>query len=412
MRQPSERDITPDPGMEVPGGYVKEHFKAIHDPCKVRAAVFDDGNIRVALVGLDALIVPRYVVLVARKAIHQQGGIPPESILIGASHNYSAGPIAMVRPGQFDGASALVRHLAYDVSSDANAACVQCVQQEIVTAVCPAHSCRVGARCGFGFGKEDKVSFNRRLRMKNGVTYSHPGQGNLDIIGYAGPIDPQVGVIGAWDNDGRPLGCIVNFACHAATNPPGFSANWIYHMEKPFAACWIVTCPWSSSRAAGAISPRSITSVRINFPPTGGAVFPSGVVPDLPVTLQNPAVVALRTRTKNMGKLYDATGALAAARRWLVPHAKSGIGALAKGLLARAEHVPELRICLPHLGWPTEDKLEDTEWDAAVADLRYVPGIVVGISVMAHFSRKPFPHAGIEPFAARLLELLAPPRRW
>ena len=228
----AERDITPDPGMEVPGGYVKEHFREIHDPCKVRVVVFDDGRTRVALVGLDALIVPRYVVLAARRIIQERCGIRPDSVLIGASHNHSAGPIGMVQPGQFDNASALVKRLAYEVSSAANPGYVERVQEEIVTAVCHADSCRVEARCGFGVGNEGKVSFNRRLRMKNGLTYSHPGQGNPDIIGYAGPIDPQVGVVGAWDPGGRLLGCIVNFACHATTNPQAFSANWIYYMEK------------------------------------------------------------------------------------------------------------------------------------------------------------------------------------
>ena len=228
----AERDITPDPGMEVPGGYVKEHFREIHDPCKVRAVVFDDGRTRVALVGLDALIVPRHLVLAARRGIHEQCGILPDSVLIGASHDHSAGPIGMVQPGQFDGASALVKRLAYDVSSAADAGYLERVLEEIVTAVCHADSCRTEANCGFGVGNESHVSFNRRLRMKNGLTYSHPGQGNPDVVGYAGPIDPQVGVVGAWDPSGRLLGCIVNFACHATTNPPGFSANWIYYMEK------------------------------------------------------------------------------------------------------------------------------------------------------------------------------------
>jgi len=228
----AERDITPDPGMEVPGSYVKEREWAIHDPCKVRAVVFDDGRSRVALVGLDALIVPRYVVLAARRTIHERCGILPDAVLIGASHNHSAGPVGMVQPGQFDDASALVKRLAYEVSSNADAGYVERVREEIVTAVCHANSCRVEARCGFGVGNEGKVSFNRRLRMKNGLTYTHPGQGNPDIVGYAGPIDPQVGVVGAWDKGGRLLGCIVNFACHATTSPGGFSANWIYYMEK------------------------------------------------------------------------------------------------------------------------------------------------------------------------------------
>jgi neutral ceramidase len=67
------------------------------------------------------------------------------------------------------------------------------------------------------------------------LTYTHPGQGNPDIVSYAGPIDPQVGVIGAWDPAGRFLGCIVNYTCHATTNPGNgndASANWVYYMER------------------------------------------------------------------------------------------------------------------------------------------------------------------------------------
>src|SRR4051812_8842809 len=81
----AEADITPKVGMEEPGGYGKVFHKSVHDPCKVRAAVFDDGQKRVALVGLDALMVPRHLVLAVRKDIQAKCGIEPNAVLIGAS---------------------------------------------------------------------------------------------------------------------------------------------------------------------------------------------------------------------------------------------------------------------------------------------------------------------------------------
>lgn len=228
----AERDISPAIGMEQPGGYGKAYHRSFHDPCKARAVVFDDGKSRVAVVGIDALFIRRQTVQAVRNAIQKRCGIEPASILISASHAHSAGPIGYFLPGEFDDASPLIKSLVYEHTVCGNPEYLAKVEQGITEAVAEADAKRTPARCGVGFGLEDKVAFNRRFRMKEGFTMTHPGQGNPAIIEPAGPTDPQVGVLGAWSEKGEFLGCVVNFACHGTTGPGGISADYICYVEK------------------------------------------------------------------------------------------------------------------------------------------------------------------------------------
>lgn len=228
----AERDITPDLGMEAPGGYGKAYHKKLHDPCKVRAAVFDDGTSVVALVGVDTLAIHRVTVQAARKVITAKTGIPESAILMGASHSHAAGPASMILPKEYDHASDEVRTLAYEKSSCADPKYLEKLEAALADAVIAAHAARIPVSAGIGRGKAEGVAFNRRFKMRNGSTFTHPGQGNPDIVEPAGPTDSEVGVIGAWDADGKLLGCVVNFACHATTGPGGISADYIYYVEK------------------------------------------------------------------------------------------------------------------------------------------------------------------------------------
>ena len=137
-------------------------------------------------------------------------------------------------PGEFDHASPLVQRLAYEESTCVDPKYLARVEQALIDAVCEADDRRVEARAGVGKGLEPTVAFNRRFLMQDGRTVTHPGLGNPDIVEPAGPVDPEVGVIGAWDakDPNRLLGCVVNFACHATTSPGGISANYIHYLEK------------------------------------------------------------------------------------------------------------------------------------------------------------------------------------
>jgi len=228
----AERDITPDRPGDRPEGVGYNRMDTVHDPCKVRAVVVDDGRARVALVGCDLESLFRSVVQDARREIEAACGIPKANVLVSASHSHGAGFASIVEPGLFDHASDYVRHLAYDLSSCPSPDYVARVREQIVAVVVAADAARVDAVCCVGSGTEGSVTFNRRFRMKNGRTWTHPGKGNPDILGPAGSVDPEVGVVGAWDLAGRFLGCVVNFACHGTTRPGGISADWVYYLEQ------------------------------------------------------------------------------------------------------------------------------------------------------------------------------------
>ena len=101
----AERDITPGIGSERPGGYAKAFHTRFHDPCKVRAALFEDDARKLVIVSVDALFVPRAVVSNARAEIEKLTRIPGAAVMIAATHSHSSGPVGMVQPGQFDTAS-------------------------------------------------------------------------------------------------------------------------------------------------------------------------------------------------------------------------------------------------------------------------------------------------------------------
>src|SRR5204863_6527816 len=138
--------------MEEPGGYGKVYHRKFHDPCKVRAVVFDDGKQRVALVGIDLLFITRHFTKAARAEIEKRCGIKAENILLGASHSHSSGPIGMSEPGDFENASALVKDLYSNKSTVSDPGYTQLLKKQIVEAVVAADAARVDAKAAMGCG--------------------------------------------------------------------------------------------------------------------------------------------------------------------------------------------------------------------------------------------------------------------
>lgn len=86
-------------------------------------------------------------------------------------------------------------------------------------------------RVGAGVGHEDRISENRRIRMKDGSevdmrrAYSMPRD---EDVASVGPIDPQIGLLRLDREDGSTMAVVYQFACHPIMNPPskGNSADF------------------------------------------------------------------------------------------------------------------------------------------------------------------------------------------
>lgn len=207
-------DITPPIGAEMPGSFSRRLNVGVHDPLHAKALVVDDGESRVALVGVDCLSLKHSVVARARELATEWCGFGP-AIMACASHTHSGGPSTG------------------PLGSEADAEYLRFLSQRIAQAVTLADRAKVPARLGIASGHEDTVAFNRRFWMKDGRQATHPGKGNPDIVRVAGPIDPEVGVLGVWDLAGNYLGCLVNYTNHC-TIMGGLevSADYPYYLDS------------------------------------------------------------------------------------------------------------------------------------------------------------------------------------
>ena len=105
----AERDITPEIGMEQPGGYGKAYhrrFTTRARPGRPSSTTARSGWRSSASTPCSSAGRPSSP---SARRSRRRPASEPESILIGASHSHSSGPIGYYMPGEFDDASPLVR---------------------------------------------------------------------------------------------------------------------------------------------------------------------------------------------------------------------------------------------------------------------------------------------------------------
>lgn len=217
-------NITPSLGGDVIGGFVPFPATHIHDELHARCLVLDDGRTELALVVCDVLGIDSRLSTEARKLIQQATGIPPDNVLISATHTHSAcsalGKDRLKFPRELDDYQRFVaRRIADGVKCAANQ--LRPAQAAFVAAEAPEHVfnrrwfLKPGTMPPNPFGGVDKVKMN-------------PGAGSRDLVEPAGPTDPAIPVIAFREPGGRPIAVFSAYSLHyvGGVGPGHISADY------------------------------------------------------------------------------------------------------------------------------------------------------------------------------------------
>jgi hypothetical protein len=169
-------DITPRASMLPLAGLLK--LTSVHDPIYARLLLLDNGDEKLALVSVDAIIVANMGDLI--DSLARELKIPRERILISATHDHN-GPVLGLPGPYLDFVKASLLDAARQAAKRAQPA-------------------RVGYRTGKAY-----VNVNRDEKVDGRYT-----------MGYApdGPSDKTVAVMTVTDRAGKPIAVYANYAVH------------------------------------------------------------------------------------------------------------------------------------------------------------------------------------------------------
>ena len=225
-------EITPPAGGEIVGGFLPVPVQGVHDPLHARCLVLDDGATRLAFVVCDLLGIHRAVSDEARRRIEKRTGIPPEAVLVAATHTHSA-------------TSALGDRITTGGPLDPYQ---EQVAEGIATVVARAAAAAVPAAVGHGAIAAPEHVFNRRWFLRPGTVPANPfggsdmvkmnpAVGSPDLVEPAGPTDPTLSFIAVRGEDGAPLAVLAAYGLHyvGGTGPGEISADYFAEFSHDLA---------------------------------------------------------------------------------------------------------------------------------------------------------------------------------
>jgi hypothetical protein len=226
----AEVDITPPIGCRVAGQFEEHLSTSVHDPLKAKALVLQQGPEKIAMVFCDLVGLDLAISTNARAMAGEKTGIPVGHIVIAATHSHTGPLFNDIRESYFHRA-AIAR---YGEDPHETVDYPKFLISQIVKAIVQANNSLAPAELDAGIGTQPGLAFNRRYHMRNGKVAFNPGLQNPNVIGPAGPTDPDVGILIVKDRKRKdPIGGLTVFAMHCDTaGGEEISADYPYFIQQ------------------------------------------------------------------------------------------------------------------------------------------------------------------------------------
>ena len=191
-----EKEITPPLECQLAGYFNARPSTGVKDRLYVKAAVFENDGETVAFIAADACGLAEDLCNKIISRVERICGIKSENIMVISTHSHTSLPVGM--------SSIIHRDDIYlDVFCRLAADCAILAYQRLVPVTLK-----------YAKGDVDNISFVRDYLMKDGSIKTNPGRDNPDVVKACDEIDPDFPILVAYDEEGRALGSISNFACH------------------------------------------------------------------------------------------------------------------------------------------------------------------------------------------------------
>jgi hypothetical protein len=216
------------------GGFLEKSTDSLEDPLHARCLVLSDGRVTIAIAIVDSCMIPRDVCDAIKREVEKGCGIPPNRILIAATHTHSA-------PSMMD----------FCLGSRKDAAYTEFAIPRIASGIVRAHAKLEPAKAGWAAADAPQHTNCRRwIHQPNAYdndpfgertvrAMMHPGYQNPAYLCPAGPVDTEFTLLSIRSADDRPIAVLANYSMHYFGGTKGFSADYFgdfaRYLEKKLA---------------------------------------------------------------------------------------------------------------------------------------------------------------------------------